>query len=155
MNQGERVNTLRKKLGMTLEQFGKNLGVSKVAISHIENNKCNLSKQMTLLICNTYNVNEKWLTEGTGDIFRKTISSELEAIFDKYNCDKLDRAIVCEYLKLNKESRQVFKNFFFKIETVSDEDLNILSKPDNLPDTPEELEKLFPPVELDDNKDVG
>ena len=33
--------------------------------------------------------------------------------------------------------------------------LSTLLKLDNLPDTPEELENLFPPVELDDNKDVG
>ena len=36
MTQGERVNELRKSLGLTLEKFGERLGVTKVAISNIE-----------------------------------------------------------------------------------------------------------------------
>ena len=42
----ERVREVRKKLGLTLEKFGSQLGVSKVAISRIENGINNVTEQM-------------------------------------------------------------------------------------------------------------
>lgn len=48
MTQGERVKAIRKELNMTLEQFGEKLGVTKTAISYVENNKRNLTEQMLL-----------------------------------------------------------------------------------------------------------
>ena len=66
MTQGERVNKLRKKCGLTLEEFGKRLGVTKVAISNIENGNRKLTNQMTVSICREFNVNEIWLRTGEG-----------------------------------------------------------------------------------------
>ena len=51
MSQGERVRELRKFLNLTLEKFGKSLGVGKTAISKIENNERKLTEQMILYIC--------------------------------------------------------------------------------------------------------
>ena len=56
---------------MTLEKFGKSLGVGKTAISNIENNNRNLTEQMILSICREFNVNEEWLRTGEGEPFRK------------------------------------------------------------------------------------
>ena len=67
--QGQRVRELRKVLNLTLEKFGKPLGVGKAAISNIENNNRNLTDQMVLSICREYNVNEEWLRNGTGEMF--------------------------------------------------------------------------------------
>ena len=66
MTQGERVNRLRKKCDLTLEEFGKRLGVTKVAISNIENGKRKLTNQMAVSICREFNVNEAWLRTGEG-----------------------------------------------------------------------------------------
>lgn len=71
MNNGERVRELRKSLGLTLEKFGKPLGVGKTAISNIENGKRNITDQMVKSICREYNVNEEWLINGSGDMFTK------------------------------------------------------------------------------------
>ena len=68
MTQGERVKAIRKELNMTLEQFGEKLGVTKTAISYVENNKRNLTEQMLLSICREFGVNEIWLRTGEGDI---------------------------------------------------------------------------------------
>ena len=59
MEQGIRVKKLRKELGLTLEKFGKPLGVGKTAISKIENGENNLTDQMIISICREFNVNEK------------------------------------------------------------------------------------------------
>ena len=48
MTQGERVKAIRKELNMTLEQFGEKLGVTKTAISYVENNKRNLTEHLSV-----------------------------------------------------------------------------------------------------------
>ena len=64
-----RVRKVRKELGLTLEKFGKRLGVSNPAISKIENGQNNVSEQMIKSICREFNVNETWLRTGEGEMF--------------------------------------------------------------------------------------
>lgn len=66
----ERIKELRKALGLTLENFGAKLGVTKTEISNIENGNCELTDQMFLLICRESNVNPGWLETGNGPMFR-------------------------------------------------------------------------------------
>lgn len=69
MSQGQRVKELRKELNLTLEKFGKPLGVGKTAISNIENDSRGLTDQMIISICREYNANEEWLRTGEGEMF--------------------------------------------------------------------------------------
>ncbi len=71
MEQGEIVRNLRKATTLTLEEFGKRLGVTKVAISNIENGKRNLTNQMIKAICREFNVEESYLITGKGNMFRE------------------------------------------------------------------------------------
>ena len=69
----ERVKTLRKALGLTMEQFGHTLGVGKSAIADIESGRNNVSSQIIKVICITNwgskYVNEYWLRTGEEDMF--------------------------------------------------------------------------------------
>lgn len=71
MTAGERIKLIRKSLGVTLEKFGEPLGVTKAAISRLENNVNSITDQMVLSICREYNVNEVWLRTGEGEMFVK------------------------------------------------------------------------------------
>lgn len=71
---GERLKYLRKQLlGLTLEKFGEQLGVTKTAISLIESGKNALTEQNIIAICKTNwdgkYVNEVWLRTGEGEPF--------------------------------------------------------------------------------------
>lgn len=76
MTPGDRIKILRASyLGLTLEQFGDALGVGKTAISKLEKNERNLTKQMAKAICREYSVNYTWLTTGEGDMFVNDMDS--------------------------------------------------------------------------------
>ncbi len=77
--QGERVKSIRKELGLTLEKFGEKLGVGKNAISQIETGKNNLSEQMKRGICREYHVNPAYLEQGDGDMFVEANSDAMIA----------------------------------------------------------------------------
>ena len=111
MTQGERVKAIRKELNMTLEQFGEKLGVTKTAISYVENNKRNLTKQMLLSICREFGVNEIWLRTGEGDI---------ENMFTKLSDD--DRYSI-NLGKLSITENQLAKNMLNAIAEASPEKL--------------------------------
>ncbi len=65
----ERVKELRKFLGLSGEKFGEKLGVTRVAISNIENGNRSVTSQMFKSICREFGVNEEWLRTGEGEMF--------------------------------------------------------------------------------------
>lgn len=71
MEAENRVKVIRKTLNLTQEEFGEKLGVTDVAISRIERNERNLTKQMAKAISREYDINYIWLTEGSGNMFDK------------------------------------------------------------------------------------
>ncbi len=74
----ERVKQLRLYLNLTQEEFGKKLGVTRSAISYIESGRSNLTDHMLFTICLTFDINKKWLRDGTGEMFMNhTIDEEL------------------------------------------------------------------------------
>ena len=76
MTQGERVNEVRKRAQLTMDQFGERLGVTKTAISYVVNGKRSLTEQMLKSICREFDVNENWLRTGEGDMPRKLSEEE-------------------------------------------------------------------------------
>ena len=71
MTQGERIRDLRTSLGLSLEAFGEKLGVTRAAMSNIERGQRNLTDQMAKSICREFNVSERWLRTGEGEMFLK------------------------------------------------------------------------------------
>lgn len=65
----ERVKELRKIKKLTTEKFGNSLGVSRAAISNIENGNRRVTDQMFTSICREYGVNPDWLRTGEGEMF--------------------------------------------------------------------------------------
>lgn len=111
MTQGERVKEIRKALGLTLEKFGKKVGVGKTAISKIEKGERGLTEQMTKAICREFGVDYIWLTTGEGEKF---IDSDDDFI------EKIDRIMAGE-----NDTR---KNMMKTLVDASDDDIDMLDR---------------------------
>ncbi|WP_077369674.1 helix-turn-helix domain-containing protein [Anaerosalibacter sp. Marseille-P3206] len=110
-----RVLQLRKELELSQEKFGKRLGVTGAGISKIESGDRNLTDQMIKAICREYYVNEEWLLEGKGEMFR-TQDDLLKVIADNLgNMDPMEERFLIEYFKLPEEHRKIFMDFLTKI----------------------------------------
>lgn len=80
----ERIKQIRLALGMSQEQFGKRLSVTRSAISYLESGRSKLTDRMLFSICYTYDINKDWLLHGTGSMFAShTVDEELAAYMGK------------------------------------------------------------------------
>lgn len=104
MNQ--RVKELRQALGLSGEKFAEPLGVQRNAISRIETGKNGLSEQMIKLICTTYNVNEKWLRYGQGEMFRPANELSIDELIAQNGISELEADILKAYFSLDKNLRK-------------------------------------------------
>lgn len=109
MTQGDRVKDVRKTLKLTLEEFGKKVGVTKQTVSRIENGINNLTDQMVKSICREFNVNYDWLMDGKGEMFSDLPQTVLDELCLQYELDDLDRFIVELYVGLPKDVRDGIK----------------------------------------------
>lgn len=123
MNISDRIKELRKLLGLSQEEFGQILGVSRDVIGNIEYDRLKRPEQkepIYKLICEKFNVNESWLRTGEGDKFKNTppeseIANAISKIVEDINCDNTIYTLVKEFLikyeKLDPRSKAVIENF--------------------------------------------
>lgn len=111
MTNGERVNDVRKSLGLTLEKFGEKLGVTKTTISRIEKGVNNLTDQMAISICREYNVNYDYLMYGEGEMFDDLPQTIVDELCAQYDLNDFDKALVEMYVSLPAGSRERIKEY--------------------------------------------
>lgn len=68
MTINERIALIRSEANISMEKFGKRIGISRVGVSLIENGTNRPSKQTIDLICREFNINKEWLLTGEGDM---------------------------------------------------------------------------------------
>ncbi len=136
-----RIALLRKTLSLTMEEFGKRVGVTRSAISNIENGKRNLTDQMILSICREFNANENWIKTGQGEMFTPEPENEFDIFAKNFNLNDFERNFLERYLRLGKREREAVTAF---MEALAGDSINAFLGA--IPKTPEELESQYPPV---------
>lgn len=140
MEQYERVKKIRKTLGLTLENFGDRLGVTKTAVSRIENGNRGITEQMQKAICREFNVSEEWLRDGVGSMFVEPDTFSLDDFAKSRGMTDLEKEIIKTYFEIDPNIRKIVLNHF------KEKLLGVKGAPE----TPEELEFMHPPVNLGD-----
>lgn len=64
-----RIKDLRKHLGLTQSEFGEKIGLKGNTITNYENNLRTPSDAVIYSICREFNVSERWLRTGEGEMF--------------------------------------------------------------------------------------
>lgn len=107
----ERIKELRKTLGLSGEKFGESLGLTKMAISNIENGRYNVTDQTIKFICLSYNVNENWLRTGDGSMFNQSCDGFFSDLKKQYSLTDFQINLVKNYLNLTDKERASIDNF--------------------------------------------
>ena len=113
MNQ--RLLELRKALKLNQVNFGAKVNLKQTSISELEKGVRPLPDRVIADICREYNVNEQWLRQGIGPMFRpkKTDESALAeeaALLIKSN-DPLRIKVATGFLKMLREKNPLVDSF--------------------------------------------
>ena len=121
MNANERIKLLRKELGLTQNEFGEKIGLKKSAISQIENGSTSSNPRIVQLICTAFNISEKWLTEGKGDMY----TSDEEAILDKlagmYDLSESQMIFAKQWLQLPATAKDAVVDYIVSVASALQE----------------------------------
>ena len=123
----KRLSQLRKALNLSMEEFGKKIGVGRSTISRLESGTNNFTDQMIRSICREFNVNEVWLRTGEGDMFKKKTKEEEIAEFcgAMFNSDmQFKRDLIATLAKLDEKSwieLEKFAKTFIDVATKKEE----------------------------------
>lgn len=107
----ERIRELRLSLGLSAEKFGSHVGVTRSAISRIENGVVNVTEQMIRAICREFNVNRAWLTEGVGEMFVEIPETILDELALQFDLSDKEKGFISSFCRFPKEKRNVIMEF--------------------------------------------
>lgn len=113
-----RVKHLRKVLNLSQKDFGDVLGLRPNTISSIETGKNTLTEQNLKMICGAFQINENWLRNGTGEMYRKPPEiDELTRVVNEIvkSDDVFAKRFLIAYWNLSKENRTVISDFIDKL----------------------------------------
>lgn len=109
----ERIRHLRKKiLKLTLENFSKQINISRSNLGNIETGKINLTDRVLTDLCREFHVNQNWILYGTLPIFEK-------------DHDPLDLEITKLYAMLSDENKKYLYGYMQRLleeQETSEED---------------------------------
>lgn len=118
----ERIRQLRKTLKLNQSDFGKKVGVKGNTIGNYELGLRSPSEAVIFSICREFNVNEKWLRNGNGEMFKKPsneIGYYVEDLLEYNGQGNPLYDIIIEMMKkyhdLDEKSQTVIRNYFKNI----------------------------------------
>ena len=120
----ERLKKLRKELDMTQQEFADKLGTARTNIAGYETGKRNPSNAVISLICREFNINEKWLRTGEGEMFIELSRSDEIAQFVGQlmteEDDSFKKRLVSGLAALDDNGWKVLENFLDSIQIKKD-----------------------------------
>lgn len=146
----ERIRKLRRILDLTQEKFAERIGIKRNTVATYESGRNEPVDSVVALICREFHVNEEWLRNGIGEMFTQDSEDEMQALTEKYSLSAADRILIEKFVSLKADTRNAILEFMTDV-------VASLQEPDysDIPDSPDKLEQMFPPLEEDKDKKGG
>lgn len=122
----ERLKQLRKTLGITQQEFADKIGIKRNSYANYETGRNTPIDAIILSICREFDVNEDWLRDGSGEMFKERSPSEeigyyVEDLleYDGHGNPFYDMIVemMKTYVELDEKSQAVIRSYF---QSVSD-----------------------------------
>ena len=111
MSIGERLKRIRKESGLNQTEFGARINLSQTTIGLYESDNRVVTDRAISQICATFNINERWLKTGEGEM-RRTANP---LFLKDSSLDAADREILESYIRMTPTQRQFIKDWIRNI----------------------------------------
>ena len=145
----ERLKKLRKKLDLTQREFAEKLHIKQNTVATYEMGRIIPSDSVVAGICREFNVNEEWLRTDTGEMFIEETPDEEFMRMAKAvaagdtRADRMIRKTLMCFYEMDDLGKETLMNFIQNLVDSRQE-----GPADKVPETPEELEGKYPPVDI-------
>ncbi len=110
----ERIKKLRKTLDLTQQEFGNRIGMKQNTIALIEKGR-NTSDQTIFSICREFDVNEEWLRNGTGEMFKPATSDVLDELARVHGLNLGEQIMIEKFISMKHENRAVLMDYIIEV----------------------------------------
>lgn len=101
----ERLKALRKRMGLTQQEFADRLKIKRGAIANYEIGRNVPIDAVLSLISREFGVNLEWLRTGDGEMFNAAPSSVLDALAREYDLRQKDYVLIEKLVKMSPAER--------------------------------------------------
>lgn len=112
-----RIKKIRKELNLTQQAFSEKLGITRNNIAGYEAGNRNPSDAVISLICTKFDINEEWLRNGTGEMFRllpeedETAAIVSDLLEEESPLYDIIKGIMKTYSRLDSKSQETLDKF--------------------------------------------
>lgn len=106
MSLGERIKKVRKALDLTQREFSNRIGTTANVLTNYETGRRNPSATAFNNICKIFNISEKWLRTGEGEMFESSPEKEISELVRQHRLSDLEKQIIIEFIRLDARDRQ-------------------------------------------------
>lgn len=148
----ERIKKLRKALDLTQQKFAEKIGTSANVLTNYETGRRNPSSSVINNICKTFNVNEKWLRTGNGEIFKPVPKYGIDMLAQEYNLTYNENILIEKFVNLKPENRQAVIDYILEVaNSINNYDTEIAESicPENSLDIEKEVDEYRKELELE------
>lgn len=145
----ERIRKIRRDLDLTQQEFADRIGIKRNTIANYETGRNEPVDSVVSLICREFGVSEEWLRNGTGEMFKPSPSSALDALATEFNLDHSSYVAIEKFLKLSPELREGMIAYFRDVTAALADEDDLFR---DIPQTEEEFEQKYPPIDIAQDK---
>ena len=107
----DRIKEVRQYFKLTLEEFGRRIGMTKSGLSKVERGENGTTEQTITSICREFNVNEEWLRTGSGPMLDDSKPSILARLAEEKQLTPREQAIVSAFIDLPPQDRAAIMRY--------------------------------------------
>lgn len=113
----DRLRALRKELKLTQKDFGDKIGIASNTVTSYEKGSRTPGASVIRSICREFNVNEEWLTTGSGEMFIEPDTS-LMTMVDNVLCgeNEFAKSVFRAFAELSEEEWQLLEKMIEKVQ---------------------------------------
>ena len=112
----DRIKLVRKNANLTQKEFAERLGIKQNTVASYEIGRIGVSDNVIFSICRVFRVNEEWLRDGKGPMYKERDGSFTELLSDLDDSDDdFIKSIIKIYMELDENSKETLRNIAVKM----------------------------------------
>ena len=115
MTINERITLIRKNAGLNKGQFGEKIGLKQTQAGVIEKSGGVVTPRVIQLICTNFNVSEKWLVDGTGEMYTSTEDGVIQQLVKEYSLTPEQEIFARQWLQLPTDAKDAVVDYVLQV----------------------------------------